>query len=353
MEHEDMLRASRPSSSEELNHRPFVSQKVGRGSAKVNQEPYIRLATVYKRLNYCRGFSLRREVWARRERELKSVGRVQVHTAATLVAPAKPPEQPAAQPATKPAAKPAAKPAGSDRGAGSAGGGEGGLWGCEARCPGKTGPHARGPSPEVPGRQVGPADRPFTIAQQLRDAARRWLQPGGLDGEKTMLEKIVLEQLVEGLPDRTAAYVRCHRPATPPRGSSLRSRGGGQPPAHADPPDSSPSPPARHPNQCLYCPPQVPTSTGANPNPPGTPRMSGQECWKCGQPGHFREACPLMAGDSGCRRCNILPRFRSDIPHSGKDSGGCTSGYGGFWLRAVNDSPDPDRGIDGGMLGEY
>ena len=63
------------------------------------------------------------------------------------------------------------------------------------------------------GSRLGPADRPFVFAQQLRDAATRWLRPGGSAGEDSMLGKIVLEQFVEGLPAATADWVLCHRPA--------------------------------------------------------------------------------------------------------------------------------------------
>ncbi|KAK0130944.1 Neurotrophin receptor-interacting factor [Merluccius polli] len=63
------------------------------------------------------------------------------------------------------------------------------------------------------GSKLGPADRPFVFAQQLKDAATRWLQPGGSASEGRMLEKIVLEQFVEGLPAATSDWVLCHRPA--------------------------------------------------------------------------------------------------------------------------------------------
>ncbi|XP_051236284.1 uncharacterized protein LOC127352152 [Dicentrarchus labrax] len=59
---------------------------------------------------------------------------------------------------------------------------------------------------------LGSSDRPFVFAQQLKDAATRWLQPGGSSGERLMLELVVLEQFVEGLPTGTAEWVRCHRP---------------------------------------------------------------------------------------------------------------------------------------------
>ncbi|XP_035280871.1 uncharacterized protein LOC118231294 isoform X1 [Anguilla anguilla] len=54
-------------------------------------------------------------------------------------------------------------------------------------------------------------DRPFAYAQRLTHMARRWLQPetrsaGGV------VEQVILEQFLEGLPEGTANWVRCHRP---------------------------------------------------------------------------------------------------------------------------------------------
>ena len=60
--------------------------------------------------------------------------------------------------------------------------------------------------------------------------------------------------------------------------------------AHAQPP---PAPRSNTFSSHLF-PPQVPAATRTAPNPQETTRMPGQECWRCGQLGHFREACPLM-----------------------------------------------------------
>ncbi|XP_061765827.1 zinc finger protein 397-like [Nerophis ophidion] len=58
--------------------------------------------------------------------------------------------------------------------------------------------------------RLGLKDRPFILAQQLRDAATRWLQPG--EPDRRMFELILLEQFIDSIPARTAAWVRYHRP---------------------------------------------------------------------------------------------------------------------------------------------
>ncbi|KAK0136850.1 Zinc finger and SCAN domain-containing protein 23 [Merluccius polli] len=127
------------------------------------------------------------------------------------------------------------------------------------------------------GGKLGPAERPFIFAQQLKDAATRWLQPGGSAGEGRILEKIVLEQFVEGLPAATSDWVMCHRPADLAGAITLAedhlailSRGRAQ--------EGRPGPAA----------------TGAASDPQRAPQAAGQECWRCGQLGHFRGECPLM-----------------------------------------------------------
>ncbi|KAI3368097.1 hypothetical protein L3Q82_007801 [Scortum barcoo] len=52
-------------------------------------------------------------------------------------------------------------------------------------------------------------DRPFIFAQQLREAATRWLQPGESAGEGRMLELVNLKQFVEGLLAGTSKWMRC------------------------------------------------------------------------------------------------------------------------------------------------
>ncbi|XP_034446667.1 uncharacterized protein LOC117764737 [Hippoglossus hippoglossus] len=154
--------------------------------------------------------------------------------------------------------------------------------------------------------------------RHLRDAATRWLQPGGSAAEDTMLGKVVLEQLIWGLPDRTSAWVRYHWPATLEAAVTLAEdhlavhpggQGGGNrsptpnrqtpaphrraPPQHHNPAQPPPAPRSNI-NLSRSFSPQFPAATSTAPNPQETPRMPGQECWRCGQLGHFREACPLM-----------------------------------------------------------
>ncbi|XP_064182663.1 zinc finger and SCAN domain-containing protein 30-like [Anguilla rostrata] len=54
-------------------------------------------------------------------------------------------------------------------------------------------------------------DRPFAYAQRLTDMARCWLQPE-IQSAGGVVEQVVLEQFVHGLPEGTANWVRCHRP---------------------------------------------------------------------------------------------------------------------------------------------
>ncbi|XP_058624167.1 uncharacterized protein LOC131535173 [Onychostoma macrolepis] len=61
--------------------------------------------------------------------------------------------------------------------------------------------------------ELGDSGRPFVLAQQLRDACRRWLLAGGGDVEQ-ILDRVVLEQFIGRLPRKTAEWVQCHRPTS-------------------------------------------------------------------------------------------------------------------------------------------
>ena len=56
-------------------------------------------------------------------------------------------------------------------------------------------------------------DRPFAYAQWLADFARRWLQPE-VRSAAGVVDQVVLERFVAGLPAATATWVRCHRPSS-------------------------------------------------------------------------------------------------------------------------------------------
>ncbi len=59
--------------------------------------------------------------------------------------------------------------------------------------------------------KLGDSGRPFVMAQQLRDACRKWLmaEPRDVEG---VIDLVVLEQFIARLPHRTAEWVQCHCP---------------------------------------------------------------------------------------------------------------------------------------------
>ncbi len=61
--------------------------------------------------------------------------------------------------------------------------------------------------------ELGDSGRPFVMAQQLRDACRKWLmaEPRDVEG---VINLVVLEQFIGRLPRRTAEWVQCHRPTS-------------------------------------------------------------------------------------------------------------------------------------------
>ncbi len=61
--------------------------------------------------------------------------------------------------------------------------------------------------------ELGENGRPFTMAHQLRDACRRWLLAGDSDVDQ-IIDRVVLEQFIARLPQKTAQWVQCRRPAS-------------------------------------------------------------------------------------------------------------------------------------------
>ncbi len=61
--------------------------------------------------------------------------------------------------------------------------------------------------------KTGDSGRPFVMAQQLRDACRKWLMAESRDVEG-VIDLVVLEQFIVRLPRRTAEWVQCHRPTS-------------------------------------------------------------------------------------------------------------------------------------------
>ena len=152
-------------------------------------------------------------------------------------------------------------------------------------------------------------DCPFAYAQRLNDLARWWLHPE-IRSATGVVEQVVLERFLGGLPTATAAWVRCHRSRgrrNLGRGSprpAPRPHAGGEAGAGASK-EASPSfgarcfsPGARATSTWRFTPfpppPPVPGSVTVRPDPQGKPQTPGPECWRCGQLGHFRHECPLM-----------------------------------------------------------
>lgn len=142
-------------------------------------------------------------------------------------------------------------------------------------------------------------DRPFAWAEW-------WLQLGQLAGQAKLVDKVVLEQFVEGVPAETARWVRCHRPgslevavtlAEDHLAAKAEEPGGASRPLSKQAPVPAPRRRAPAPAPGEQAPVWIPTNPFSSALPPqGSETTSAtpepQECWKCGQPGHLRRDCP-------------------------------------------------------------
>ncbi|XP_051234915.1 uncharacterized protein LOC127351425 [Dicentrarchus labrax] len=167
--------------------------------------------------------------------------------------------------------------------------------------------------------------------KELKDAATRWLKPGGSSGERLMLEQVVLEQFVEGLPTGTAEWVRCHRPADLEAAITLAED-------HL----------AVHGSSRYGC--RSRPTGGSSGVRAGVLAVRAARAFPQGVPSHGGRT-----GDPGCWPTNTLPRSRRDIQRPGKDPRGYTSGNGGFGLHAVYNSsaPGSTRGFGRGIVGGH
>ncbi|XP_056282619.1 uncharacterized protein LOC130201577 [Pseudoliparis swirei] len=128
------------------------------------------------------------------------------------------------------------------------------------------------------------------VMDRLGLTRRITAEPGSTEGAQAVVEKAVVERFMEGLPTRTAEWVRCHGPtsleaAITRAEDHLAVHPGGQ--------GDSARAPAR-PIRALTQPIPAPVNTGTLPNPQVVPQTPGQACWRCRQPGHIRRECPLM-----------------------------------------------------------
>ncbi|XP_061883609.1 uncharacterized protein LOC133634961 [Entelurus aequoreus] len=170
-----------------------------------------------------------------------------------------------------------------------------------------------GSSPEEHRRKframkLGPGDRPFVLAFQLRDAATR---ANGLDPK--MLEAIVLEQFVEAIPARTSAWVRYHSPTDVKAAVKLAEEHLAVQREAETKTAEGPTPSPRRRLAPLWGGVEgAPLERRPRPaEPPGAreqgtgaaekglpsqmaPQTPGPVCWRCGRPGHVRRECSVM-----------------------------------------------------------
>ncbi len=220
--------------------------------------------------------------------------------------------------------------------------------------------------------ELGENGRPFVMAQQLRDACRRWLLAGE-GGVDQIIDRVVLEQFIARLPKKTARWVQCQRPASLDLAIQLAEdqmvacHGVGETlPSISLPSSSSFSPPTFLPRSRAGVAPRAQPrwrggpapesaavrahareagsaspSSASIPVPPVSPcqflvplpatRVAGKPgpaCWRCGDPDHFIDGCPVMEVETLLR----VP----DAPQAAPDQAGgyqipvCIKG-GTYW----------------------
>ena len=118
------------------------------------------------------------------------------------------------------------------------------------------------------------------------------------------MEQVALERFVEGLPARTSAWVRYHRPESLSAAVDLAESHLQPPPTAQQPPTPVPHTgaaalrrdrPSLAPRERVGVPvPERAHESPPTPTPQTGAQTAGEGCWGCGRPGHFRWDCPLM-----------------------------------------------------------
>lgn len=182
-------------------------------------------------------------------------------------------------------------------------------------------------------------ERPFVWARQLEDTAARWLRPGPSRDEARLLDLVVLEQYVEGLPEATAHWVCCYHPPDlttavmlaedhlaaelPPAPQLTRHRVGSpkqQPPAarwRGGEPGGTEGATVWSPRNPFVdlLPATKPGTSDAGPEPRRAAQTPGLECWRCGRPGHMRRVSHGGRPGFSCGRdSSTRPRSGRDVP---------------------------------------
>ncbi len=200
--------------------------------------------------------------------------------------------------------------------------------------------------------ELGDCGRPFVMAQQLRDACRKWLlaEPRDVEG---VIDLVVLEQFVARLPRRTAEWVQCHRPMSLAQAIQLAEDHLAACPGVGEPRPtlslslslSSPFPPIS-----LSLSPRLRSQIAAAGGPSSPPRSGNGQTDRYPRRGGGPEpttspqyslrqslAHPSAAGAAvrpgpTCWRCGGCPQSSRAVPDTCEYQGGYISGLGGFGL---------------------